>query len=364
MKSRMKLLFTYFLPSGGIETLNRIRCRALRQAGIECHLLYLWDGAGRQNLTDIPHFITNDNGSIRSILELYRYNAVIASCDHLMLQRLRGLGYTGTLIYEVQGFGNRETARGIIAEASLYVRKYAQGAISPPTSHLMELFQTYLSDFPRFYVQNMVDTQRFTYREASSLNPSGRPIAAWVGRLEHNKNWALFLQICALLTHHIPDLQVWMFVDANITEPGQQAAFDDMTRTLGLLPRLTVRSNVPHDQMALYLSAVGDSGGMLVSTSHVEGFGYAVAEAMSCRCPVLSTDSDGVRSLIEHNRTGKFFAAADNAVAEALDYMNNLPLTGQIRQQAQDHIRIHFSGERYTADMNNILIALGVRPPS
>ncbi|MGP3783850.1 hypothetical protein [Paenibacillus sp. 1A_MP2] len=49
---------------------------------------------------------------------------------------------------------------------------------------------------------------------------------------------------------------------------------------------------------------------------------------MSCGCPVLSTDSDGVRSFITHNRTGKFYPIGNvnAAVSEAVDLMHNIQL--------------------------------------
>ncbi|MBW7457161.1 glycosyltransferase family 4 protein [Paenibacillus sepulcri] len=359
----MKLLFTYYVPSGGIETLNRLRCRALRMVGIEAHALYLWDGAGRQNMAEVSHFITNDDNEIRNVLAAGNYNAIVVTCDHLMLQRIRGLGYTGALLYEAQGLGTREQASGTLAFASLFIRLYAQAAISPPTSHLMELFQAHLSDIPRFYVQNMIDTDRFTYQHAQWLNPSGAPIVGWIGRLEANKNWRLFLSIAAALKMKNPLLQIWMFEDAFIFEPGEREAFNNLVHELHLAPNLVVRSNVPHDHMPLYLSAIGDSGGMVISTSFIEGFGYAVAEAMSCRCPVLSTDSDGVRTFIEHNRTGKFFMSrtVEEGVREAGLMMKNRAHTEQMREQAQQHIRSHFSLARYAADMVNILVALGLR---
>ncbi|MBW7474536.1 glycosyltransferase family 4 protein [Paenibacillus oenotherae] len=360
----MKLLFTYFVPSGGIETLNRLRCRALRQVGMEGHLLYLWDGAGRQNITDIPCFVTNDDNEIRAIIQSHRYDAVIVTCDHLMLQRIRGLGYNGPLIYESQGLGGHEQARSTIEFASLFIKLYAQAVISPPVSHMIELFRTYLPGFPRFFVQNMIDTDRFVYQNARWLNPSGSPILAWIGRLEQNKDWQLFLRIGEQVARHLPDVQLWMFEDANISEPGEREKFSRLIHELNLLPRLTLRSNVPHDHMPHYLSAVGDSSGLLLSTSHLEGFGYAVAEAMSCDCPVLSTDSDGVRSFIEHNRTGKFFVTRtiSEAVAEALQLINNRPFTDSIRQQAKEHIHALFSPRRYAADIVNVMVELGLRP--
>lgn len=358
----MKILFTYFIASGGVETLNRLRCRALRQVGIEAHVLYLWDGAGRQNMADISHFITNDDNEMRTVLAAGHYDAIIVTCDHLMLQRIRGLGYSGVLIYEAQGLGTREQASGTLAFASQFIRLYAQAAISPPTTHLMELLQTYLSGVHPFYVQNLIDTEKFTYTPASWLNPSGSLILGWIGRLEHNKNWPLFLQIAASLSHGRDNLQIWMFEDANITEPGEREKFNQTVHDLGLQSILTLRSNIPHDHMPHYLSTIGDSGGMLLSTSFIEGFGYAVAEAMSCGCPVLSTDSDGVRSFIDHNRTGKFFMTVDEGVREANALIDNRPVTDNIRAQAKQHIYNHFSFARYAADIVNIMAALGLRP--
>jgi len=360
----MKLLFTYFVPSGGIETLNRLRCRALQLAGIECHALYLWNGAGRQNMTDIAHFVTNDDNEIRTVLAAGNYDAIIVTCDHLMLQRLRELGYSGPLLYEAQGLGSYEQANATLETASHFIRMHAQGAISPPTSHLMQLFQAYLPETPKFYVQNMVDTDRFTYQDAQWLNPSGAPVLGWIGRLETNKNWRLFIEIAAELKNNHPLLQIWMFEDANIFEPGEREAFSKLVHELRLMPGLVLRSNVPHDHMSHYLSAIGDSGGMLISTSYVEGFGYAVAEAMSCRCPVLSTDSDGVRNFIDHRRTGVFFVtrSAAEGVKEAELLIKDREQTEQIRTLAQQHVRLHFSPKRYAADIVNIMAALGLHP--
>jgi glycosyltransferase involved in cell wall biosynthesis len=315
-------------------------------------------------MADIPHFITNNDGEIQKVLADNQYDAIIVTCDHLMLQRLRGIGYQGPLIYEAQGLGSYEEARSTLEFAAKFIRKYARAAISTPTSHLMVLFQSYLSDFPRFYIQNMVDTGRFVHIGAMGLNPSGKPILGWIGRLEKNKNWRLFLEISAALKKQRPDLQIWMFEDANISEPGERAKFNELVRELNLMKDLTIRSNIPHDHMPHYLSVIGDSGGFLLSTSFAEGFGYAVAEAMSCRCPVLSTDSDGVRHFIDHNRTGKFFKtrSVSEAVREASELMDNRELTERLRVQAEQHIRTHFSPSRYAADIVNIMVALGLRP--
>ncbi len=360
----MRILFTYFVPSGGVETVNRFRAHALRQVGIDSHLLYLHDGAGRQNIRDIPLFVTNDNADMQAILNTYQYDAIVCVCDHLMLQRLRGLGYAGPLLYEAQGLGSREQAFGTLHAASLFIRMYASGVLTSETPHLMEICNELLSDYPRFYMKNLLDTDLFSYRPAPWINPTQAPVLAWVGRIERNKNWLLYLQIAAILVERYPLLQLWMFEDANIYEPDERASFEAVLDRLSLRSRLILRSNIPHDHMPYYYSAIGDSGGLLVSTSHIESFGYAIAEAMSCRCPVLTTDSDGVRGTVIQDVTGGYFDGTPLGGSQAsVRLIEDAALRMAVRLQGEAYIRETFSFSRYAASFNSVMIALGIRPP-
>jgi glycosyltransferase involved in cell wall biosynthesis len=94
----------------------------------------------------------------------------------------------------------------------------------------------------------------------------------------------------------------------------------------------------------------------------VEGAPYSLLEAMSCRCPVLTTDSDGVRSSIIHNQTGKYYTLGniDNAVREAKELMNNKAIRESIRSNALEHVKTHFSPDLYAQNFINMLKSLGV----
>ncbi|MBJ6363806.1 glycosyltransferase family 4 protein [Paenibacillus sp. GCM10012307] len=359
----MRLLFTYYVPSGGVETLNRTRCIALMKAGIETHLLYLQEGAGKQNIADIPLFISNLDHEISSLIQTYPYDAIICTSDYLMLPRLRSMGHTGHIIFEAQGFGMISQARELMGEAAPFIRSYANAAMCTPTPHLMQLYHEFLSGFPQFFIQNAVDTETFSsQRPDNQLEPAHGPVLAWVGRLEKNKNWLLYIETAVELIKSVPNLQLWMFEDANLFEPQERAYFDRLVSYYQLAGRLTVRSNIPHHQMPLYFSAIDQSGGLLFSTSHVEGFGYAVAEAMSCSCPVLATTSDGVQFFIKHNRTGKLIMEHNPSLAamEALELITASELRDQIKSEGRQHIREHFSPHRYVTDVFNILRALGL----
>src|SRR5690606_20495204 len=133
------------------------------------------------------------------------------------------------------------------------------------------------------------------------------PIIGWVGRLEQNKNWRSFLRMAKRWCELQPHLTLWVYADQNLNEAGEKEAFERLIHEYSLASRIVLHPPVPHAEMAVHYSRIGDSGGFLCSTSLYEGFGYALLEAMSCRCPVLSSNSDGPSSFILHNKTGKLY---------------------------------------------------------
>ncbi|MDR0266995.1 glycosyltransferase family 4 protein [Paenibacillus sp.] len=355
----MKILISYYLPSGGMETLNRLRAEALSKHRVNCYFHYLWPGNGVQNINGLPICISDHDGEIQHLLHTEQFDAVIVSHNYMTLERIRSLGFRGPILFEVQGLGQRHDAVQTLMEAAPFIRSYSNGVLYPVTSHLIELFRGMFPDVGQFCFHNLLDTERFGYR---SLPVHPYPIVGWVGRIETNKNWRAFLQIGYELRKIFPNLQLWLFEDATLRKQEEQDAFNHMIVSQDMGSYLFRLSNVPHQEMAEYYSRIGDAGGFLASTSILEGFGYAVSEAMLCRCPVLSTDSDGVRSFIVHNQTGKFYPQGriDIAALEAVDLINNHPLREQIRNNGEEHIKSNFSADLYCNQFLEMMHSLGV----
>ncbi|SFT29330.1 glycosyltransferase family 4 protein [Paenibacillus sp. BC26] len=346
----MNVLFVYYLPSGGMDTLNRMRCKALREFGVYGHCLYYKWGAGLQNRdrTSDVH-ITDSDIAIKQLVDAGRYEAIVVTTDHKSLLRFRMLGYYGKLIYEIQGYGPKEDARQALTAASPVIEAHASALLNPRTPHIAAIFRELFPNKPQYHFNNGFDAAAFTYRPHHSLLTDASPIMAWLGRMEDNKNWREFLQIGYHLSVTYPNLRLWMFHDPLLADPEEWQSFERLVGELGLSGRLTVRSNVPHSEMPDCFSIIGDSGGFLCATSKVEGAPYAVLEAMSCRCPVLTTDSDGVSHSIIHNRTGKYYTLGDiaEALKEARELMENTELRERIRTEAMSFVHVEFSPLKY-----------------
>lgn len=356
----MNILFVFYVPSGGVETLNRQRFTALKKYNIHAHFLYYENKRKLLNDHIAPTFISNNDSEIKRILEDGKYSAVVVVSDFHALARFRALGYNGKMIMEIQGYGPKHVAREAFTKAIPQVNAYADGFLNPKTPHIMQLLDELYPSFPKFSFNNCFDTSQFSYR---SLRIDRVRKIAWIGRIEDNKNWQEFLQIGHQLIHNYnPNIQLLMFEDPSLSAPKERMKFKRLITQLNLSKNLTVQTNVPNSQMADYYSQIGDSGGFLCSTSKVEGAPYALLEAMSCRCPVLTTDSDGVRSSIIHNRTGKYYTLGniDNAVREAKELMNNKALRESIRSNALEHVKTHFSPDLYAQNFINMLESLGV----
>lgn len=359
----MKLLFTYYVPSGGVETLNRERFHALKARGVECHFLYQTSGSGLHNRPpEMPVFIADDHHAIQSVLDTGQYDAVIVTSNYFMLERIQLCGFRKPVIFECQGLGTIEQAIGLLLEALPYVHTCCQAVLFPKTKHMRQLFDSIYPHIRQFSFHNVLHTNAFSYRPHPHQHKQD-PIIGWVGRFEKNKNWRSFLRMAKRWAELEPNLTFWIYADHDLYEAGEKEAFLNFINANSLASRIVMHPPVPHREMADHYSQIGDSGGFLCSTSYTEGFGYALLEAMSCRCPVLSSNSDGPTSFIHHNITGKLYPVQNETkgIREGIELMHNHSLREKLRKRGQAYVRQHFSPAAYAEKFIQMLSELGVQ---
>ncbi len=353
----MKILFVFYVPSGGLETLNRQRRAALQEH--QCEFLYYRQERELINNHGAPVFITNEDARIKQILDEGNYDLIIVTSDVGTMPRFRKLGYKGKFIYEIQGFGAKDFARRVMTHAKPIIVQHANGLLTPRTPYVMEIFNDLFPTIPKYNFNNCLDGTMYAYKP---LPKHPRPIIAWIGRIQDNKNWSEFLQIGDRLRKDDPEIELWMFEDPSLSSQVDRESFEALRKQLDIDRHLTIHANIPNNKMPNYFSKIGDSGGFLCVTSKTEGAPYSPLEAMSGRCPVLTTDCDGIRTAVIHDQTGKYYQIGniDDAVTQAKELMNNLPLREKIRQQALTHVQTNFSLERYQMNFSIMLQSLGL----
>lgn len=342
-----KMLFVYNYPSGGVETLARQRSMALAPYKIKFDLLYSSTGPGLQNITNEAAFVITDPSERQKMVMEGNYEAIIVCSTYTDLEVIRNYGYTGILIYEIQGLGSIPEAKVFLQQlAKPYIDLYADAILTPQTPHLITITNREFPNKRKYHFHNGINTIQFTY-----TNPVKEPdpIIGWVGRIEPHKNWREFIQIYLHLVPNNPRLRAWFFLDSTIFLPADMKEFKELLETNPSLKNCQIFYNIPHEQMPTYYSRIASSGGFLCSTTITEGFGYALLEAMCCLCPILTTNSDGISSFAFHNRTGQIYQQGDiqKAVLEGQNLLHNERHRKLITQRAVHYVKEHFSLQKY-----------------
>lgn len=149
----MNVLFVFYVPSGGVETLNRQRCKALKKYNINAHCLYYENRKKSINDHGTQTFVTNEDHEIKKILDEGDYSLIVIVSDFQALPRFRSLGYQGKMIIEIQGYGPKSTAKSALTDAIPLVTNYASGFLNPKTPHIVQLLDEL---YPHF--QSLVST--------------------------------------------------------------------------------------------------------------------------------------------------------------------------------------------------------------
>lgn len=156
--------------------------------------------------------------------------------------------------------------------------------------------------------------------EAASLLPdddgpavelAGSPAVLWVGRLVEGKDPCTAVAAFARFAEQQPGAHLHLLATDRTLEPEVRAAIAALGPDGS---RVHVHDPVPHGEMGAWYSAAD----VFLSTSHHEGSGYSLIEAMSRGCPPAVTSIPPHRSIV--GDIGATFALGDaTAAARAIE---------------------------------------------
>lgn len=136
------------------------------------------------------------------------------------------------------------------------------------------------------------------------LNPAGGPILLHVGSLKGRKNLPMLFDAFAKLLGEFPTARLVL-----AGRGPDEAMLQNQAKQLGIEQAVLFAGFVSEaEKLAYYRCAT-----LFVSPSLLEGFGFAVAEAMACGCPVVATKAGSLPEVVADGQTGLLAPVNDSA---------------------------------------------------
>ena len=149
-------------------------------------------------------------------------------------------------------------------------------------------------------------TPRSDEVRASLGASTGQPLIGTVGRIHRRKDLETFVRAAALIAAQVPEARFTIVGDATgNVEQLYQRQVERLIRQLNLESRVTFAG--PRRDIAAVMKALD----VFVNTSHHEGFGRVVAEAMAAGRPVVVGDEGAPPELVDRGRCGLLARPSD-----------------------------------------------------
>ncbi len=193
-------------------------------------------------------------------------------------------------------------------------------------------------------VHNAIDLRRFTPAPGRRAKlrrewrlPPDAPVVAGIGRLNYQKNFALFLEVAAEIAPSHPNA---IFVIAG-TGPEERAL------------RKSAGTNVRFLGFVAETARLYDAVDFLLMPSRFEGLPMALLEAMAMRVPVVASRLDGISEVIVDGMDGMLATPSfkDEFVAHLRTLLDEPTCAAQLAERAFQKVTAHFSAERMTREV-------------
>jgi D-inositol-3-phosphate glycosyltransferase len=147
-------------------------------------------------------------------------------------------------------------------------------------------------------------------RRALGLSVAG-PLLLFVGRIQPLKGVSVAVRVLAALGPDHADARL-VVVGGPSGPRGESEVerLEQLARDLGVRERVVFVTPRPHELLSTYYRAAD----VCLVPSRSESFGLVALEAAACGTPVVASDVGGLRSLVDHGRTGYL---VDDPTAEA-----------------------------------------------
>ncbi|MBX3011959.1 MAG: glycosyltransferase family 4 protein [Caldilineaceae bacterium] len=172
------------------------------------------------------------------------------------------------------------------------------------------------------------------------LGLTDRFLLLYLGALTPRKNLKFLLDVLQQVCQSVPQAHLLIAGSGP-----QERELRRYTQVLGIEEQVTFTGYLSETDKVRYYNLAD----LFVFPSLLEGFGMAVAEAMACGTPVLSSHAASLPEVV--GNAGLLAAPTDQAqfVAHIVQLAQDLPLRQTLGAQGKAHVRRHFSWSQAAA---------------
>lgn len=268
---------------GGVSTQFLLRQRVLRSSGFDCHLFFAQDNGLRSTLNGRAGVHFGADISLRRLVRRLRPDVAVVVDSPELIAPLRGWTGRPRVYIDV----HTTTALGLTYLQDISLSGLA--GVLCPTRYNSNLVRERRPDAEPLVVPNLIEVGQLADHRGREESTLAVPEFVWVGKLDYHKNWRMALVWGKLLRQALGEIKLIMVggytaSDERVDDFMRLADELDLMGSFGWIDRID-NAELP----ALYRRVAASGGAMLV-TSRDESFGMAVAEALTCACPVIAND--------------------------------------------------------------------------
>ena len=178
----------------------------------------------------------------------------------------------------------------------------------------------------------------------------GQPVVITIGRLVPWKGIDELIELVPALVEKYPDFKLLVVGDGPENEKLKRLCHE-----IGAKPHIIFAGKVSHEQSLAFLK----SSDVFVLNSRYEGLPHTVIEAMAYKCPVIATNIEGTREVVEDGRTGITVAPGNKRQLEEklVFLLENEHVRSKMVVQAYENVKNKFTWESTLGELERVLSA-------
>lgn len=267
----MKITFIYDRCClGGSESAVKNRMDYLIMKNIDCQAIFMHEGIQNQTFKNHKVYIAESD-----------YKIKLLTADSDIIDVISPLSSTFRKMYKLNKPIIHECHCSSFFSYLSYLNPDFVKAITFPSKCDMNAAQKYIrSNIPCYIVYNCLGND-FLNKDMYESKYNNKKIILWVGRIEHNKNWRMLIEIAKLLKS-----SYIIRVVTNSSVSMEYFKFIKEISRNNLNNKFEIINDCPYSSMKNhYIDA--SLNGCYLSTSLSESFGMTLLESMYCKCPMV-----------------------------------------------------------------------------